>query len=88
MTIIVLYYMCKQTKEHIRKELQKLKELKERIRVKLSARELMKMKGFMKLGLTEKAAQKLLDEMREYVQVVLKQLNRLNALDVTNKIKE
>lgn len=88
MIIIVLYYMCKQTKEHIKKELQKLKGLKERIRVKLSARGLMQMRGFMKLGLTEKAAQKLLDEMREYVQVVLKQLNRLNALDVTNKIKE
>ena len=88
MTIIVLYYMCKQTKEHIRKELQKLKEVKERIRVKLSARELMQMRCFKKLGLNEKAAQKLLDELKEYVQIVLKQLNILNALDVTNEIKE
>ncbi len=80
--------MHNKTKEHIKRELQKLKELKKRLRVKLSAHRLMQMKGFKELGLNEVSAQKLIDELKEYVQIVLKQMNRLNTLDVTNETKE
>lgn len=86
MLINVLYYMCKKTKEHIKRELQKLKELKKRLGVKFTAAGLMQMKGFE--NLKQEVAQKLVDELKEYVQIVLKQLNRLNVLDATNKTKE
>jgi len=86
MTINVLYYMHNKTKEHIKKELQKLKELKKKLRVKLSAHGLMQMDGFK--GLNERVAQQLIDELKEYVQVVLKQMNRMNTLDVTNETME
>lgn len=78
--------MHNKTKEHIKRELQKLKELKKRLCVKLSAHSLMQMDGFK--GLNEKVAQQLIDELKEYVQIVLKQMNRLNTLDVTNETKE
>lgn len=81
-----MWYMSKKTSEHIKRELQKLKELKKRVSNRLTVNRLKQMKGFE--GLDESLACNLISQLREYAQIVVKQMNRLGSINQKNKSYE
>lgn len=71
---------------YIKNELEKLKQWKTKYGNKMTGATLKAMKGFE--NLTEEMASEIVEQLEEYASIILKQINRLNALKNRNHGKE
>lgn len=62
----------------IKVELEKLKQWKAKYRKKLTCTTLKAMRGFE--NLTDEMASEIVEQLEEYASIILKQINRLNAI--------
>ncbi len=65
-------------KKKIKEELAKLKAFKAKCKQKLTVARLKTMKGFE--NLSDEMAERVIQQLQEYAQIVLRQMNRLNQL--------
>ncbi|HLV43123.1 MAG TPA: hypothetical protein VKY37_12650 [Brumimicrobium sp.] len=69
--------MRNKTREHIKKEIEKLKQLKAKVNRKMTVARLKTMKGFQHLP--DKLAKEVLAQLREYATIVLLYINHIES---------
>lgn len=69
--------MGNRTRKHIKKELEKLKQLRARASTPLTVEKLKAMKGFKHLS--DEVAKEILEQLREYASIVLLYLNQVES---------
>lgn len=74
--------MQNKTREYIKKEVEKLKQLKAKANQKMSVARLKTMKGFEYLS--DEVAEEVLEQLREYARIVLLYLNHIESKKDSN----
>lgn len=74
--------MQNKTREYIKKEVEKLKQLKAKANQKMSVARLKTMKGFEHLS--NELAEEVLEQLREYARIVLLYLNHIESKKDSN----